>query len=144
MADVFDTSKYILEKTGKISTWKLQKLVYYSQAWALAWTDKPIFEEDYEAWANGPVCPELFQLHKKKFLVGADDLGKGSSDNLSADEKETIDIVIRDYGEMEPYELRELTHSESPWIEARGGVPEGEPCSTVITKDSIGEYYGGL
>ena len=38
MGTVFDVAKYILSKTGSITTWKLQKLCYYSQAWALAWT----------------------------------------------------------------------------------------------------------
>ena len=55
MANVFDTAKYILEKSGKMSTMKLQKLCYYSQAWALVWDDAPLFDEDFQAWANGPV-----------------------------------------------------------------------------------------
>ena len=55
MASVFDVAKYILHKSGRLSTWKLQKLCYYAQAWEIAWTETPIFEEDFEAWANGPV-----------------------------------------------------------------------------------------
>ena len=46
MATVFDVAKYILHKKGRISTWKLQKLCYYSQAWQLAWTGRSIFEEN--------------------------------------------------------------------------------------------------
>ncbi len=42
MATVFDVAAYILENTGSISTMKLQKLCYYSQAWSLVWDDKPI------------------------------------------------------------------------------------------------------
>ena len=42
MASVFDVAKYILQKSGSMSTWKLQKLCYYSQAWSLAWTEAPI------------------------------------------------------------------------------------------------------
>ena len=56
MASVFDVAKYILNNKGRMSTWKLQKLCYYSQAWSLAWTETPLFEEDFEAWKNGPVC----------------------------------------------------------------------------------------
>ena len=48
---------------------KLQKLVYYCQAWSLAWDDKPLFDEDFEAWANHPVCPELFKHHKGKVYI---------------------------------------------------------------------------
>ena len=45
---------------------------------------------------------------------------------------------------MEPYDLRELTHKEAPWEEARDGLPEGAKCRTVIKKESMGEYYGSL
>lgn len=144
MATVFDVAKYILEKAGKMTTWKLQKMCYYSQAWSLAWTGKPLFEEDFEAWENGPVCPVLFNQHRGQFMICADDLSMGSSENLSPDEQETVDIVIHDYGTMEPYELRELTHSESPWRDARGGLPERASGCTVITKESMGNFYGRL
>ena len=56
MASVFDAAKYILEKMNTISAWKLQKLCYYAQAWALAWTGEPLFQEDFEAWAAGVPC----------------------------------------------------------------------------------------
>lgn len=144
MATVFDVAKYILHKKGHISTWKLQKLCYYSQAWQLAWTGRSIFDEDFVAWTNGPVCPDLFYAHQGKFSVGEEDIAKGSIDNLNDDEKESIDIVLRDYGDMEPYSLRELTHSENPWKIARGNLPESAKCKTVITKESMGEYYGSL
>ncbi len=143
MASVFDVAKYILEKKGRMSTWKLQKLCYYSQAWALAWTEKPIFNEDFEAWSNGPVCPILFQEHKGKFSVSKDDIS-GDSSCLTEDEKDTINIVLKDYGNMEPYDLRELSHSEAPWKDARGDLPESVRSDEVITKEAMGEYYGSL
>ena len=144
MANVFDVAKYILEQKKNMSTWKLQKLCYYSQAWALAWTEKPIFAEDFEAWSSGPVCRELFNIHKGKYSVCAEDIPCGDSSNLSEDEKETINVVLRDYGDMPPYDLRGQTHSEDPWIKARGGLPDTAKSYTVITKESMGEYYGSL
>lgn len=144
MASVFDVAKYILHKSGKLSTWKLQKLCYYAQAWEIAWTDTPIFEEDFEAWANGPVCPPLFYAHKGKYIIGEGELVKGNPDNLTDEQKNDIDIILSDYGNMEPYDLRELSHSEDPWKDARGDLPEGARCNTVITKDSMGIYYGSL
>ena len=65
-------------------------------------------------------------------------------DNLSDDEKESIDIVLNGYGQMEPYSLREQTHAEDPWKNARGDLPEWAKSRTVITKNSMGEYYGSL
>lgn len=144
MATVFDVAKYILQQKGRISTWKLQKLCYYSQAWHLAWTGGSIFKEDFEAWANGPVCPDLFYEHRGMFAVGVNNISRGNANNLSDDEKESIDIILKDYGELEPYALRELSHKESPWKDARGNLPEGAKCQKVITKDSMGEYYGSL
>ena len=143
MTNVFDVARYILDKTGPLSSWKLQKLCYYSQAWSLAWTDKPLFQEDFEAWANGPVCPQLFAAHRGKFAVKPEMI-PGKPDSLDEDERESIDVVIKDYGKLEPYELRELTHQEDPWKIARGDLPEDARCNAVITKDSMGEYYGAL
>lgn len=144
MATVFDVAQYILEKTGKISTMKLQKLCYYAQAWALAWTEAPLFSEPFQAWVNGPVCPDLFQLHKGKFLVTSSDFSKGDAAVLTPDQKDTIDKVLDYYGSWEPYELREQTHSEKPWKDARHGLADDEPSDKEITQNSMGEYYGNL
>lgn len=144
MASVFDVAKYILSKSENMSTWKLQKLCFYSQAWSLAWTEEPIFKEDFQAWANGPVCPELFYEHQGKFTIGRVDFVKGNIDNLTEDQKDTINIVIKDYGSMEPFELRELSHKEDPWKNARNGLPEGAYSQAIITKDAMGAYYGSL
>ena len=126
MGSVFDTAKYILEKCGTMSTMKLQKLCYYSQAWSLVWDDAPLFDEDFEAWANGPVCPSLFHHSQGKFSVSADEM-KGSSENLSDGQKDTINKIL-----------------EGPWQDARRGFPAGALCNTPITKESMAMYYGGL
>lgn len=144
MATVFDTAKYILNKTGRVSTMKLQKLCYYAQAWSIAWTEKPLFDERIEAWVNGPVCPDLFREHKGKFMVSADEIAKGNADILLPDQKDTVDKVLEHYGSWEPYELREQTHSETPWQDARKGLKEDEIGNREITKDSMGMYYGSL
>ncbi|MGN0800724.1 MAG: Panacea domain-containing protein [Christensenellales bacterium] len=144
MANVFDVAKYILEKQGRMSTWKLQKLCYYAQAWAYTWTEKPLFDEDFEAWANGPVCPRLFREHKGRYMLDEYSLTPGSSNALTDDEKESIDTVLGYYGDKEAFWLREQTHSEDPWINARRGVPDGAACSNIITKEDMGAYYGSL
>ena len=147
MVSVFDVAKYILEKLGRVSTWKLQKLCYYAQAWTLAWSDNhPLFNEDFEAWTNGPVCRLLFNAHKGSYTISADELHEGDSRKLNAEERENVDIVLQSYGDKEPWWLREKTHSEDPWKLARekAGVSEDAPCSEVITKESMGRYYGSL
>lgn len=143
MANVFDTAKYILEKCGVMSTMKLQKLCYYAQAWSLVWDDKPLFNEDFQAWSNGPVCNELFQKTKGKFLATVDD-ETGGDDDLSDNQKDTIDRVIEYYAKHDAQWLSRLTHLEDPWKNARANIPDGAICDAIIPKDEIAMYYGGL
>jgi len=70
-AGVLDVATYILGKHGPMTHMKLQRLVYYSQAWHLAWDGVPLFPERIEAWANGPVVPVLYEALKGEFLVDA-------------------------------------------------------------------------
>ncbi len=143
MATVFDTAKYILERQGQMSTMKLQKLCYYSQAWALVWNDEPLFNEDFQAWANGPVCPELFFKTQGQFSVNKDDI-PGNSSVLTKEQLETINTVLEFYGTRDAQWLSQLTHMEEPWQEARKGAPLDTRCSNIITKESMAIYYGGL
>jgi len=143
MANVFDVAKYILQQTGEITAIKLQKLVYYSQAWSLVWDEKPLFPERIEAWANGPVVPELYQVHKGAFAVNEAMFG-GEPKNLTKDEKETIDAVIKTYGDKPSQWLSDLTHIEEPWKNAREGLQMGERGNREISLASMAEYYGSL
>lgn len=140
MANVFDAAAYILKRAGEMSAMKLQKLVYYSQAWSLVWDDKALFKERIEAWANGPVCPDLYKAHAGLFKVNAKDFN-GKTSNLTSDEKETIDVVLEHYGTKEANYLSRLTHMEDPWKEAREGLAAGERGNNVISHAAMAEYY---
>lgn len=140
--NVFDVAKYILEKTGRMTTWKLQKLIYYCQAWSLVWDEKPLFPERIEAWSNGPVVRELYHLHKGKFLIST--LRKGDPKKLNENHKEAIDAVLDYYAPKSSQWLSDLTHMEDPWKKARHGLPDNVRDSHEITLDSMMEYYSGL
>ena len=144
MASVNDVAKYVLMKLGKITTMKLEKEVYYCQAWSLGWDGEPLFDEDFQAWANGPVCPELFHRHKGKFVVDESLFSDIPNYNFTDTQKETLDAVLDYYGDKEPQWLSELTHKEAPWRQARAGIPLGESCDRIIEKESMQQYYGGL
>jgi uncharacterized phage-associated protein len=144
MATVFDVAKYILDGYGAMSAMKLQKLVFYSQAMSLVWDDVPLFDDDFEAWAKGPVCPALFEAHKGKFMLENSKFlapYKPNIKRLSAEQRETITVVVDSLKDYPPYALSEMTHREAPWKNARAGVKEGERCHNVITKESMIEYY---
>jgi uncharacterized phage-associated protein len=127
-----------------MTTWKLQKLVYYCQAWSLVWDDEPLFDEKIEAWANGPVIPALYEIHRGQFAISSIELG--DPNKLDANQRETIDIVLNAYGDKSPDWLSELTHREMPWINARerASLMPGERGNSEITLDDLAEYYGGI
>ncbi len=143
MANVLDVAAYILDKLGPMTAMKLQKLAYYSQAWALVWDDEPLFTDRIQAWANGPVSPLLHFHHRGMFTVARSNI-PGDPEQLDAEQRGTIDIVLNFYGPKEPQWLSELTHKERPWVEARAGIPPGERGDREITHAAMAEYYGSL
>lgn len=142
MVTVHDVAAYILKKGGPVSAMKLQKLVYYCQAWSLVWDDRPLFPERIEAWASGPVVPDLYREHKGKFLLKTWRLG--SPGKLSEDDKETVDVVLKAYAGLNAQQLSEMTHREDPWKRARKGLAPGEPGDEVIAPADMAEYYSSL
>jgi uncharacterized phage-associated protein len=142
-ATVVDVAQYILQRLGAISTIKLQKLVYYSQAWSLAWDDAPLFPEEIEAWANGPVVPVLYARHRGWYQVDPHEMG-GNPDALTDEQKLTVDAVLEFYGDKSPQWLSDLTHNEDPWKDARAGIPDNERSNAQITKEALAAYYSSL
>ena len=137
-----DVAEYILRKTGRISTMKLQKLVYYCQVWSLVWDEAPLFQESIESWANGPVIRELFNYHCGMFDI--EKVLTGNPALLSAEQVETIDAVIEFYGDKQAQWLIDLSHSEEPWQQARRGIEETERGSRSIPLESMANYYSSL
>ena len=88
MAHVQDVAAYILGKLGTMTAMKLQKLCYFAYGYHLAWEERPLFPERFEAWANGPVSPALYALHRGRFYMSPGDL-KG--DAAALDEGERLD-----------------------------------------------------
>lgn len=145
MNTVFNAARYILNKMEPMSAMKLQKLVYYSQAWSLVWFGEPLFNEKIEAWANGPVIRELYSMHRGQFHVLSKDLaGLGDARKLKADQIKTIEAVLKFYGDKLPHELSTLTHLEKPWLNAREGLAPGTRGNVEITHTSMENYYSSL
>lgn len=141
---VFDIARYILEKQGGMSAMKLQKLVYYSQAWSLVWDDEPLFSNRIEAWANGPVVRDLYDKHRGKYHVTATDFAEDAIGQLTDSQKETVDTVLDAYGQKSSQWLSNQTHSEEPWLKARKGLSDTDRGENEITLESMSEYYSSL
>lgn len=142
MVSADDVAAYILERHSPISAMKLQKLVYYAQAWSLVWDDRPLFGERIEAWANGPVVRSLYERHRGHFQVSGWRWGR--PERLDGNACSTIDAVLGYYGPRSAQWLSDLTHREEPWKQARRGLPEGERGNREISLESMMDYYSSL
>lgn len=142
MVTVHDVAAYILEKMGTMTALKLQKLLYYCQAWSLVWDERPLFPEPIEAWANGPVVRRVYAHHRQQYNVASWPLG--DVNNLNVAQRDTIDRVIAFYGDKSSQWLSDLTHKEGPWRLARRGLPDNARGDAIITHASMAEYYSAL
>ncbi len=135
-----DIASVILKRNGWLDAMSLQKLLYYVQAWHLAITDQPLFEEKIKAWKDGPVVPQVWHERKDQASrrASAQDVSHLELDELSS---ELIDLVLASYGSMSGEELSTLTHAESPWLDARGGLPADAECRASISNDAMATFY---
>lgn len=144
MYSVFDISEYFLKNVEKVTPKKLQKLCYYAEAWSHALLNRGLINDShFEAWIHGPVSPELYRKYKQ---YGWDILPQTESNDVILRE-EVVDLlnsVIETYGDLSGNELEALTHSETPWIEARTGYDEDESCNVQIKSETMKNYYKSI
>lgn len=146
-SDVADFFIALANVSGEpITNLKLQKLVYYSQAWHLAIWGKPLFSGHFEAWVHGPVCPTLYQQYKAfRWMPIEKDLDEEDLKKMrkafGPTISEFLDEVAEEYMGMTAYDLERLVHSEGPWQWARGPLPEDAPSRNVIHDEWMKEFY---
>ena len=126
------------DKQDPISNLKLQKLLYYSQAWYLAVFKKPLFDEEIEAWVHGPVVPQVFRRYR---ICRWDPIPKGDTVGMSQQDTRHIEEIWKVYGKFGAYHLERMTHTDKPWKDTRAGLPPDESSHRVITKDAMMRYY---
>ncbi|WP_165061584.1 MULTISPECIES: Panacea domain-containing protein [unclassified Adlercreutzia] len=142
MANVIDVAAYILERIGNVTTMKLQKLIYYTQVRYLIMNGVPLFENRIEAWANGPVVPDLFRVHSGKYMISHEELILSNHTSaLTNTQRLAADKVVDLFGGYSGEQLREMTHSEAPWANARKGYKPDERCHNEITIEAMLDFY---
>jgi uncharacterized phage-associated protein len=147
---------YVNQRGDSVSPKKLQKLLYYVEAWHLVHFNKSIVEEDFEAWVHGPVLPSLYHELKpfgfNDLRVVAEEFDTPDekvediikSNGLSDDQLGLIYSVLDRYAGLTSMQLELLTHKETPWIEARGDCKPHEPCKNKISKPKMRDFYTSL
>ena len=121
---------------------KVQKLVYYAQGWSMAKLGAPLFDEDLEAWAHGPVARSVWEEYKS---YGFDPLPRRRlARRLDGDVTRLLVAVDDKYSEYSAKGLERKTHNERPWLEARGNLPPEANCENIISKETMKAFFKSL
>ena len=141
--EVADFLLYESRERGEVLTnLKLQKLLYYAQAWFLALEGCELFSEDFQAWVHGPVLPS--QYHRFKEYTWRPVTEETAPPNVNDAIGEFLNEIIDEFGSETAIALELMTHREKPWIEARDGLPPHAPSNNQISKATMAEFYSGL
>lgn len=136
--DVLDVSRYIIkysdEKLNGISNLKLQKILYFVQAYYLITDNKLCFKEDIVATSYGPVVFKAYNELKgfgalpipyfaryieydKNNLWTAEE--KFFDDKvIPKKDKEKINFILETFKDYSSTELNELVFNQEPWQKA--------------------------
>ncbi len=145
--DVVDYIVVKLDEAGVgLTILKLQKLLYYVQAWRLALKDEPLFEGKFQAWVHGPVNRQIYDRFAAKYSMYAtlrrtdakQDFDPGS---LSAQTRAHIDEILEAYANYTGSQLEQMTHDEEPWIAARGDRRPAERCERELDEGLMAAYF---
>jgi uncharacterized phage-associated protein len=139
MIKALDVAMYFLSRANEseesdISNLKLQKLIYYAQAYHLAIFESPFFDEDFEAWTHGPVCPSVYHQYKQFGALPINIDSETDLNQFSEDQLELLEEIYDVFGQFSAWKLRNMTHEEAPW-------KEKEAVAGSIEKSSMMEFY---
>ncbi|MES2834249.1 MAG: type II toxin-antitoxin system antitoxin SocA domain-containing protein [Pseudomonadota bacterium] len=142
-----DIAKWFVNATDResgdaITHLKVQKLIYYAQGWALANLGRPLFQEDMEAWAHGPVAPSVFAHFRDKGFNAIEP--QPITRRVVGDDADLLAAVNEKYGVFSAKRLERMTHTESPWLNARGDLRPEARCANPISKADMKSFFEGL
>ncbi|EIM25225.1 Panacea domain-containing protein [Microvirga lotononidis] len=142
-----DIAKWFINSTDResgdaITHLKVQKLLYYAQGWALAYFEKPLFDEELQAWAHGPVAVSVWEQFKGQGYQSLPE--QKVTRRITGDALLLLQSVNERYGIYSAKKLEQMTHGEDPWKETRGDLPPEARCNAIIAKASIKKYFADL
>lgn len=142
-----DIAKWFVNATDResgddITHLKVQKLIYYAQGWALALVGEPLFKEDLQAWAHGPVAPSVWNEYRE---YGYAPLPPTKSrKKIDSRTIRLLESVNENYGIYTAKKLEKMTHKEMPWIEARGDDPPEVRSTAPISKKTMKKFFADI
>lgn len=143
MADIFDFANFFIDlslhnEEDPMTNLRLNKLLYFAQGCSLAKRNKPLFDDDIEAWTYGPVVPAIYHCFKSYKGDPIDCVYQSYDSTVFTDEEFDLLLdVAREFGKFTSPTLVNISHSHSgPWHKVFESNPGGE-----IKKEDIKKYF---
>ena len=135
---------YIASKI-EVTPLALQKILYYSQGFYMAFFGKSLIKDDCQAWVHGPVFPDIYEKYR---AFGRDviqiDVDYDIEDILDDDRRELLNAIINYFGYYSGPALEKMSHIELPWMTARIGLQTDENSNNIISRKSIKDYFNAV
>lgn len=135
----------ILHNYGKMSHERLELLTYYCQAQYLSTTSIQLFPNSFQAWKNGPVCLELFNIcYLTQDEVSENNIIFSPIELYKTFNRSQLRVVYAVCEALKDYTTQDLAaraRSELPWVDARRGVDTNNACDTELSHKIIHDYY---
>lgn len=140
--DIDLIAEYIIKTCQEITPLALQKILYYAQAFYIAFFGETLFKDDCEAWVHGPVYTTIYNKYR---CFGSSNIDVEVIDDvdeiIDEEKRELLDVIIKCFGYYNGKALEKMTHYETPWIKSRKGLPIDEKSNNIILKEDMEEYF---
>lgn len=137
--EVYEICDYILayvsKKNRTINVFKLNSLLYIMQASYLHYYNKPLFDEDFEAWMAGPTLPSVWKKYRK--FGGCSIISREFQYNIKNEVMTFLNDIIEMFGECNESSLNNMLISQKAYKDAfELRIPNCD-IMPVIEKDAI-------
>jgi uncharacterized phage-associated protein len=136
-----DYVDYLLFQCQDMTHLSLQKALYYTQGFYYAFYGGFLFDEDCEAWVHGPVYRDIYKRYCGYWFDPIDSVDEPDVSSMSGEETALLESIVRQICCYSGKTLESFTHTETPWLLARGNLPADAPSDKIIDKRNIGEYF---
>jgi uncharacterized phage-associated protein len=138
-----DMAKWFINRVDReageaITHLKLQKLLYFAQAYHLANRNVQLFDEDMQAWAHGPVVPSIWHAYKGSAF---DAIAATNAPRMRPEVVPFLEAVYQKFGRLGAKQLENISHAHDPWKKTRGNLPAEAACDKPIDKKLIRDFY---
>lgn len=137
----FFLAKIDVSAGDSITNLKLQKLCYFAQARSLVEFDRPVFSQSIQAWAHGPVVPELYRRYRKYLWHSVDSTDVRREKRINENHAPLLEDVWAVFSPFSAKQLERIAHAHAPWRDAYGDRPVGAACDVVIKQSAMKAFY---